>query len=178
MDRRLQNIRRSLAQGVALSALAGLSVAGALVVAAPAAAQDYTSGAIGGTVKDDAGTAVGGATVTITSTTQGVKRTATTGSTGSFLINGLPNGTYDVTVEAPNLPSWTANAVNVRASQTAQLNVNLAASGGQEIVVTGKRAVAAFSGTTIGLNVDVADFIKTKPLDRNLTSVILLAPVT
>jgi outer membrane receptor protein involved in Fe transport len=172
--------RGKLRAGAALQALALISAGAGLaaVGTAPAAAQDYTSGAIGGTVKDEAGNAVSGATVTITSTAQGTKRTATTGSTGSFLINGLPNGTYDVTVESQNAPSWTASAVDVRASQTAQLNVNLAASGGQDIVVTGKRAVAAFSGTTVGLNVDVASFIETKPLARNLTSVILLAPGT
>ena len=177
MNNGFKALRRSLAQSAALAALAGAGLTGALI-SAPASAQDYTSGAIGGTVKDEAGNAIAGATVTITSTAQGVKRSATTGSTGSFLINGLPNGSYDVTVDAPNLPSWTANAVDVRASQTAQLNVDLAPSGGQEIVVTGKRAVAAFSGTTVGLNVDVAKFIETKPLGRNLTSVILLAPGT
>ena len=151
---------------------------GAIVAAAPAAAQDYTSGAISGTVKDDVGNAVSGATVTITSTGQGTVRTATTNSSGSFLVNGLPIGAYDVAVSSGSGAGYRAEGINLLSSQTAQLNIQLAAAGTNDIVVTGARAVASFSGTTTGLNVDVADFIATKPLGRDLTSIILLAPGT
>lgn len=171
--------RRALRGGTALQALALLGAGvGTIAAAAPAAAQDYTSGAIGGTVKDEAGNPVNGATVTITSRGQGVTRTATTGSDGGFLVNGLAAGGYDVTVQSSATASYKADNVPLQPGQTAQLNVQLAAAGGDDIVVTGTRAVASFAGTTTGLNVDVSDFIKSRPLARNLTSVILLAPKT
>ena len=73
--------KRLLASGSALQVLAmaggGLAVAS---IAAPAAAQDYTAGAISGTVVDDAGAPVAGATVSATSVSQGFTRTATTGT--------------------------------------------------------------------------------------------------
>lgn len=171
--------RRALRGGTALQALAlvgaGVGMAG---LTAPAAAQDYTSGAIGGTVRDEAGNPVDGATVTITSRSQGFTRTVTTNSGGVFLINGLAPGGYDVSVQSSAGAGYKADNVPLSSSQTAQLNVQLAAAGGDDIVVTGTRAVASFSGATTGLNVNVADFIKDKPLGRDLTSVILLAPGT
>lgn len=174
------SVRKGLRGGAALQALAllGAGLTGSAIVAAPAAAQDYTSGAIGGTVTDEAGNGVDGATVTIVSVSQGTTRTTTSSASGAFLINGLPSGAYNVTVDSPNAPSWRADGVNLLASQTAQLSVQLAASGGEDIVVTGSRAVTSFTGTTTGLNVDVSEFIATRPLARNLTSIILLAPQT
>ncbi|GGB29308.1 membrane protein [Sphingomonas metalli] len=165
--------------GSAFRALALLGAGlGATVAATPAIAQDYTSGAIGGTVLDDAGRPVANAVVNITSVAQGTARTARSNGSGSFLINGLPIGAYTVKVDAPNAPSWRADDVRILAGQTAQLNIALAASGSDDIVVTGTRAVASFTGTTTGLNVDVTDFIANRPLGRDLTSVILLAPGT
>ncbi len=164
------------ATGAALRALAlvGASVT-AMTAYTPASAQDYTSGAIVGTVTDESGN-VDGATVTVTSTEQGFSRTTTTSSSGSFRIAGLAQGAYDVVVQAKGKPSWKAEGVKVQSSQTAPLDIALA--GGDEIVVMGSSVQRAFTGTTTGLSVDVADFTKTKPIGRNLTSVILLAPGT
>ncbi|MCU6454494.1 TonB-dependent receptor [Sphingomonas sp. A2-49] len=171
--------RTSLRAGTALQALAliGAGIAGCAAVT-PASAQDYTSGAIQGTVTDDSGNGVAGATIRVTSVSQGTTRTATSSSTGAFQINGLPGGSYDVVVESPNTSGWRADGIPIRASQAAQINPRLGAAGGGEIVVVGSRAVSAFTGSTTGLNVDVADFIQTKPLGRDLTSVVLLAPNT
>jgi len=165
--------------GSALQALAllGAGVTATAFMAAPAAAQDYTSGAIAGTVTDASGNTVQGATVTITSTALGVSNSTTSSASGSFRFVGLQPGSYDVLVQAPGKPSWRAEAVPLQPSQTAAINVTLTDEG-DEIVVTGSRLVADFSGTTTGLNVSVSDFIKTKPLARNLTSVVLLAPGT
>lgn len=169
--------RKALRGGAALQALALLGAGvGMTALATPASAQDYTSGGIAGTVKDDAGNPVSGATVTVTSVSQGQTQTVTTNGAGQFQVNSLPVGSYNVAVSAAGKPGYTANGINILSSQTAQLAIDLA--GTQDIVVTGARAVAAFSGTTTGLNVDVADFITTKPLQRDLTSIVLLAPGT
>ena len=168
--------KSTLRATAALQALALLGAgAGAAFIAAPAAAQDYTSGVITGTVTDESGNAVSGAAVTLTSKEQGFTRTATSGGNGAFRFTGLPSGDYNVAVEAAGSGGFQATDVRVLAGQTADLTIQLSAS--QDIVVTGAQ-IQAFEGTTTGLNVDVEELVKTVPLSRNLTSVILLAPGT
>lgn len=161
----------------ALQALTVMGAGLAAVTAVPAIAQDYTSGAINGTVTDESGSPIAGATVTLTSPSTGVSRTATTTASGAYRFIGLTAGAYDVVVEAEGKPSYTAEAVPVQSSQTASLDVVLT-SGGSEIVVTGSTVVADFQGTTTGVNIDVSELVKTTPIGRDLTSLILLAPGT
>ena len=58
-----------LASSSALRAIAlvGAGLAAGGIVSAPAHAQDYTAGAVSGTVTDESGNSVQGATVTLTS---------------------------------------------------------------------------------------------------------------
>jgi len=175
-----KDIRKQLlGAGSALRVLAmvGAGAAATGIAITPAAAQDYTSGSVSGTVTDEAGNPVSGATVTLTSTSQGFTRTATTSANGAFRFVSLPTGGYDVTVEASGKDSFTATNVRVLASQTASLSIGLTTTG-NEIVVTGATIVSDFSGTTTGLNVDIEELVKTVPVSRDLTSVVLLAPGT
>lgn len=156
--------------------LTGLAVS-AFAISAPAAAQDYTSGGVAGTVTDAGGNAVTGATVTLTSTDQGFTRTTTTSSGGSFRFASLPSGSYTVHVSSDATPDFTATDVRVLAGQTAALAIALP-EGGNEIIVTAAQVQAPFSGTTSGVAVDVAELVKTVPIGRDLTSVVMLAPGT
>lgn len=169
--------RGHLLAGAALRAVAlvGGGLAASAIALAPASAQDYTSAAISGTVTDNAGNPVSGAKVTATNTQTNVSRTVTSGSGGAYRFTGLLPGSYDLTVEAQGLTPYKATGINLLASQTASVPVALQ-SEGPTIVVTGARAVQAFTGTTTGLNVDVAKFIEDKPLGRSLQSIILLTP--
>ena len=169
----------ALEAGSALNVLVLVGgVAGALALPTGASAQDYTSGVISGTVTNPDGSTASGATVTVSSTDTGVTRTATTGSNGSFRFNGLAAGSYNIEVTAPNAQPYRAEGLALLASQNASLNVQL--SDANAIVVTGSQLakVAAFEGTTTGLNVDVAELVKTVPVSRDLTSIVLLAPGT
>src|SRR5450759_4267365 len=65
------------------------------------------TGAINGTVTDNTGAVVVGATVTATSVDTGLVRIATTKSAGEYTITNLPPKTYDVTVEAPGFRKFT-----------------------------------------------------------------------
>jgi len=58
-----------------------------------------TSGEITGTVADSSGSVLLKSTVTVVDTQTGLKRTATTDSTGQFRVAGLFPATYDVTAE-------------------------------------------------------------------------------
>lgn len=59
---------------------------------AVATAQDISSGALQGSVTDQSGSPVAGATVELRSNEQGFVRTATTDATGSFRSALLPLG--------------------------------------------------------------------------------------
>src|SRR5690606_37686952 len=71
------------------ASLATLSTA--IVLPQAAYAQQTTSG-IGGTVTDENGNAVAGATVVVTDTRTGASRTITTGASGTFSADNLTVG--------------------------------------------------------------------------------------
>lgn len=60
-----------------------------------------TSGDITGTVTDSSGGVLVNATVNVVDAQTGLKRTATTNSTGQFRVAGLPPATYVVSAEMP-----------------------------------------------------------------------------
>lgn len=172
--------KRLLGAGSALRVLAlvGAGAAAGGIIAAPAAAQDLTAGAVTGNVTDEAGAPVAGAAVTLTSNDQGFTRTTTTTSNGAFRFSSLPPGTYTVQVSAEGSADFTATDVRVLASDTAALNINLAAAGGNEIIVTAASIAQPFTGTTSGVTVDVEELAKRVPVGRDITNLMLLAPGT
>ncbi|WP_336985842.1 TonB-dependent receptor [Altererythrobacter aquiaggeris] len=172
--------KQMLGAGSALRVLAmvGAGVAASTVAITPAAAQDYTSGAITGTVTDASGAAVSGATVTVVSQSQGFTRTATTGANGNFRFSSLPTGDYNVEIANGGEVGYRAEGVTVLAGSTNSLNIELASVGADVIVVTGAQIANDFEGSTQGLTVDLEDLVKTVPISRDLTSVVLLAPGT
>ena len=94
---RIISMKRTYASRLVLLAVTLLVTFGSSVFG-----QEIT-GTITGTVKDSAGAAVSGATVTITdSEKKGVTRTVTTNESGQFSAPNLGSGFYDVTVEAQN----------------------------------------------------------------------------
>jgi outer membrane receptor protein involved in Fe transport len=158
-------------------AIVGMGSIGAAVISTPAFAQDYTSGALAGTVTDESGNEIAGATVTVTSQGQGFVRTTTTTSNGAFRFAALPTGSYTVTVASPGAPNFTATDVRVIAGDTADLNIALTGTG-DEIVVTGVQVQVPFSGATSGVNVNLEELVKRVPVGRDITNVMLLAPGT
>jgi len=180
--------KSNLRATAALQALAllGAGVPAAFFAAAPAAAQDYTSGVITGTVRGANGAIVPGASVTVRSEAQGFTRTTVTGADGRFSVPSLPAGEYDVIVQSAGNPNYRADNVEVQPGRTSEIPVDLTpaaadvapgGAGRSEIVVVGRR-VQTFEGTETGLNVDVEQLAQTVPIGRNLTSVVLLAPST
>ena len=75
-----------------------LLVAWTLLLAGTAAAQ-ITSGSMSGTIVDETGQVLPGATVTALNENSGEARTGTTNQTGAFVFNGLTPGPYTIKVE-------------------------------------------------------------------------------
>ena len=169
-----------LKSGAAPLALILAGAAGSMMIAAPAAAQDYTNVNASGRVSGADGTPVAGATVTITSEDQGFSRTVTTNSSGSYTIPQLPTGRYTFSVSADGLEAYSETGVVLSQAQTAN-NFTLVGgtSGEAGIVVTGSRVqVADFERTTTGSVIEIGELATRVPVARDLTSVINLAPQT
>ena len=153
---------RRLRTGSALPAFALLAAGvGLTALASPAAAQDYTSGSVTGTVTDTDNKKVPSATVTLRSQAQGQTRTLTSGSGGTFAASGLTPGTYDVTVTASGYRDYTGT-ITIVAAQDNSVGLTLV-SASADVVVTGSRVRQDFTKTTQGLNLNVPTWSRTCP---------------
>ena len=156
--------------------------AAAVIAPAPVAAQQITTG-IEGTVNDDAGNPLAGATVTITDMRTGASRDITTGADGRFNATGLvTGGPYTVAAAANGFEGQTVNDIQTTLQGNTSLTFALSAGGG-EIVVTGTRVqvtqLAVGPGTSFTAEVlenaptfnrDIRDIIRIDPrvsLDRD-----------
>ena len=164
--------------GAALSTMAGGALVATVATMLPtvAQAQDYTSGALVGTVTDAGGAPVAGATVTLTSVAQGQTRTLTTSASGQFTATGLPAGEYTYVVSASGYDDASGSATII-ISQEVRYEIAMQATGQtQTVVVKGKRVRQDFTKTTTGLVVDLDTLVSQQPIARNLTAVTMLAP--
>ncbi|MEM7689869.1 MAG: carboxypeptidase-like regulatory domain-containing protein, partial [Pseudomonadota bacterium] len=141
-----------------LLAASVVSLSAAATFTAPVQAQTITS-AIEGTVTDEAGMPLAGATATITDTRTNREVVAVTDSSGFFRSNALqPGGPYTVTVTAPGYEGQTIESTFINISGNTAFTFELAstASGASDstIVVTGARArvtqVAVGPGSAFG----------------------------
>lgn len=104
-------------------ALAGMALLFLFALGSSLYAQN--TGSILGDITDQTGAAVANAQVTARSETQGFTRATVSNSTGSYILNELPIGTYTVSVEAPGFAKFANVAVAVNADQNVRVNATL-----------------------------------------------------
>jgi hypothetical protein len=151
----------------------------AAMIPTAADAQDYTSGTMVGTVTDSTGKPVAGATVTATSSAQGIVHKTTTDAKGSFQFPLIAIGGYSVTVSAPGYNTLSDDNVKVVLGSTSSYGFAMepVAADSTVVVIKGKaRQKVDFAATTTGTVVDVDTFAKQMPIARNVTALTLLAP--
>jgi hypothetical protein len=100
-------------------------LAGSLLAPDASFAQGETTSAIVGQVSDASGAAVPGASVTITSQETGLKRSATTDSSGRFNFAQLKPGSYSVKVEAVGFTSQQNEGVSAGLGQKQTVDFSL-----------------------------------------------------
>ena len=132
-------VRRTPAKPFSLFVLASL-----VLLSLPALfGQSLTTGAINGTVKDQTGSAVPGATVTLTNTDSGATQNTTTNQSGSYQFTLLNPGNY--TVQA---------AANGLSSDVAKVNVLVGAGSNIDLVARVQSTRQVVEVTTTGAAVD------------------------
>lgn len=100
------------------------------------------TGTISGTVKDDTGGVIPGATITV-STEKGVAQTVQSGADGTYTVRGLPPGSYSVSATYSGLQQEGATAITLNPGQAAAGNITMTLQvQKQEVTVTDTAANA------------------------------------
>jgi hypothetical protein len=94
-------------------------------------------GRVSGTVADTKGKALPGATVTLSSETSDLKRTATTDKKGAYRFDDVPTGQYQVSAELPAFVATTRAAVVADNELKVALKFFLSRGGGEVVVAPG-----------------------------------------
>lgn len=112
-------------------------------------------GAISGTVTDQSGAVIGGATVTANLVEQNSNSTRTTTRTGDYTITPLTPGIYAVTVSAKGFETFVQQNVTVNALQTVPLAIKLTVGAAEQtITVTDAPPVLETADATLGAVMD------------------------
>jgi hypothetical protein len=118
---------RLMPAGLLVLCASGIATAQPAQRAMPEMTMDHRGG-VSGTVRNDSGAAVPGATVTATHAETGAQFTATTDTQGAYSFAALPPGKYDFAiVSAAGLTTFRRTGVDVAADQAASLDIALTA---------------------------------------------------
>lgn len=167
-----------------LRVLLGTAIAAILVTLAlpePSLAQ-LTRGAISGTVRDESGAPVPGATAVIRNIDTGITRQVITDTQGFYRAPAIDAGRYTVKVELTGFTTVEKTGVDVRSTVEATVNVDLkVAPIGELITVTSEAEAVALnkSNPTIGFTYSGRQAVEL-PLSaaRNVNLLALLTPNT
>jgi hypothetical protein len=123
------------------------------VFAAPVFAQ--TTASIQGTVTDQSGAAVAGATVTVKNTSLGVDRTSQTNSVGSYEVPALPPGIYSVQIQMNGFATQLVKSLVLEVDKNSVQNFGLKVANNSEVVTVEATAPTIESTTmTVGQTIN------------------------
>ena len=166
--------RRCLTAAGCASIVLTLTLAAAGV--AGAADQD-PRGALTGRVTDPSGAAIADAEVRATSNATGVVASARTSGAGVYNIPFLLSGTYSITVELPGFRKFVRDNVQVRVSETVEVNVPMEVGAVLETLeVRQETPVLETAGASLGHVIDERRVQELPVIAGNPLELALLAP--
>jgi len=147
-----------------------------LLICLPAFSQG-SSGRILGTVTDQSGGVVAGATVTVVDVERGVSRTLTTDDAGEYNAPNLTPGGYTVRAEAKGFKRIERTNIAIQVGQEIRVDLTVQP-GEQEQTVTVTEAVPLVETTnaTLGGTLDNADIVDMPLNGRNYQNLLSLRP--
>ena len=160
-------------------AAAGLAFVLPLAVSGivPACGQGIVTGSITGTVGDPTGAVIPGATVTLTDTTKGVKRTVSSGSDGAFSFGDLPIGSYTVMITGGGFSPLTLSNVEVDANRVQSLGLKklVTGSANETVEVSSAANLLETSEAQVTTSFDTQQ-VETLPVAGGFDELALLIP--
>src|SRR5688572_1013700 len=135
-----------------------------VLIAAPVIAQVDT-GTVRGTVRDESGGVLPGATVTVTHEGQGFTLTGVTREDGTFVFTPVRTGAYIVEVQFPGFRKGVRRGINVGIQELAQVDFALQPGGvAEDVVVTADAPLLETSSGTVGGTL-TSDAIENLPIN-------------
>jgi len=135
------------------------------------------AGAVQGTVVDQTGSAVAGATVALRNLGTNQTRTISANPEGSFYAGELPVGQYELRVESPGFSPYVNNAIVISIGRLVQLTVRVApATVQQQITVSEQPPPIDSTQTTEATTIDHERIEESPVVSRNYLDFVLLAP--
>lgn len=142
-------------------------------------AQSTVTGGIRGTVTDPQKSIVPNATVTATNVGTNQVETVTSDENGTFVINNLQPGTYNVVVNRTGFGDFTAQRVVVEVGQTTTLDATLAVAGQTATVeVTAEAPVINTNDNSNSININQTSINELPINGRRASNFVLLTPAT
>ena len=151
-------------------------VAAALtVMSMPAGAQQVLA-TLNGTVRDNSGAVVPGATVTVNDQSTGLTRTQQSNNAGEFHFQDLPVGTYTVNVAAPGFSAQRFAQIAIQGDRTSSLPVSLQPGNVNESVTVQGNPLLNQTDTTNGIVLNHTEIQNTPLATGSFTQLLTLAP--
>jgi len=142
----------------------------------PAFAQSTSTGTIVGTVTDQSGAIVNGATVTLTDTATKAARTATTNEAGRYAFVDVAPGAYEITFGKQTF-STSKSQISVKVGVTTTLNMSLQVGGSNVVVeVTAVGTELQTMNATVGNTVTALAIDNLPSIGRDVNTFIELQP--
>jgi len=146
------------------------------LVPLPAFAQNAQ---ITGTIRDQSGAVVPGATVTARNVETGLTRTDVTNDTGGYRLPALPPGTYKVTAELSGFNTETRPDILLVIEQTAIINFTLQpAKVSETITVTGESPIIDITRSDVATAVSTQQIQDLPVASRRWIDLVMLVPGT
>lgn len=142
-------------------------------------AQSTVTGGIRGTVNDPQGAIVPNATVTTTNVGTNSTETVTSDANGTFIINNLQPGTYNVAVRQSGFGDFTAQRVVVEVGQVTTVDATLAVAGTSATVeVTSEVPVINTNSNDFATNINQTSINELPINGRRASNFVILTPAT
>src|SRR6266568_9534613 len=116
-------------------------------------------GTLNGTILDQSGAVVPGATVVAVNSATAVESKTTSTSAGAYTLPYLPSGTYTIRVTAPGFRTSTAENVILRVAQDLTVNINLEVGAvSQQVTVSDQPPLLDAGTAEIGRYISVEEY--------------------
>src|ERR1035438_4318724 len=160
-----------------LNGIRVLSIAVLMLATLVPAFSQTTSGRILGTISDQSGASVAGASVVITDVQRGISRTVLSDASGDFAAPELQPGVYKVHAEAKGFNSVERPNITVEVAQDVRVDGSLPAGDVSEtVVITDEAPLVNTTSATLGGTLSNAE-INDLPLNgRNYENLLQLRP--
>src|SRR2546425_1346868 len=163
---------RGLTGRVGISVLVGILVSALTCTAVWA----QSTAQVSGTVKDQTGAVLPGVDVTATQTDTGLKRSAVTDETGSYVLTNLPVGPYRLEAALPGFRTFVQTGIVLQVGANPVVNVSLQVGQvSEQVEVQADAALVETRSTGVGQVIDNVRVLELPLNGRNLQELIILS---